>query len=151
MTLPSLDALIAHRLPMRLIDAALEVSPDGASAEVTVRADNPLFVPGRGVPAYVGLELMAQTIGLIDGLKCYLDGVPAKVGFLLGCRRYSVEMDYFPEGMRLVISVGMVFNGGEMFMFECQIAGEDGRVIATANLNVYAPRDPRKFFEDGVA
>jgi predicted hotdog family 3-hydroxylacyl-ACP dehydratase len=151
MTLPSLGALIAHRLPMRLIDSALEVGPDRALAELTVRADNPLFVAGKGLPAYVGLELMAQTIGLIDGMKCYLDGVPAKVGFLLGCRRYTAELNYLREGMRLVISVEMVFNGGEMFMFECQMAGEDGHVIATANLNVYAPRDPRKFFEGGVA
>jgi predicted hotdog family 3-hydroxylacyl-ACP dehydratase len=146
----ALDELIAHQPPMRLLDRVLSVDADEAVAELTVRRDNPLFVPGRGLPAYTGLELMAQTIALIDGWRCQHDGVPPKIGFLLGCRRYATELTAFDDGMTLVISVKMVLCGGDMYSFDAQICDAQGRVLATANLNVYAPKNPEAFLKDGT-
>ncbi len=150
MSLPDLDDLIVHRPPMRLLDRAISVSEHEAVAEFTVRRDNPLVSPGRGLPGYAGLELMAQTIALIDGTKCHRDGRPAKIGFLLGCRRYTVDCDEFVVGIRLIITVQMVFCGGDMYSFDCRIDDGDGRKLAAANLNVYAPRDPQAFLKDGT-
>ena len=149
MTLPDIEQLIMHRLPMRLIDRPLAVSETEAVAELTVREDIPFVPPGGGLPAYAGLELMAQTIGMIDGLRCYNEGLPPKIGFLLGCRRYKVSCDEFAVGTRLIITVQMVFNGGEMYSFECRIADAGGEELATATLNVYAPRDPQAFLRTG--
>jgi predicted hotdog family 3-hydroxylacyl-ACP dehydratase len=146
----SLDELIAHRPPMRLLDRVISVSDTEAVAELTVRVDNPLFVSGRGLPAYVGLELMAQTIGLIDGMHCKNDSLPPKIGFLLGCRRYTAGCSEFELGMRLTIAVQMVFCGGDMYSFESRIDDASGRTVATANLNVYAPRNPQAFLKDGT-
>jgi predicted hotdog family 3-hydroxylacyl-ACP dehydratase len=146
----ALDDLIAHRPPMRLLDRAIAISAEEAVAELTVRQDNPLVVAGRGMPAYVGLELMAQTIALIEGQRCYRDGVPPKIGFLLGCRRYDVSCSEFALGMRLVVSVKMVFCGGDMYSFEARICDAEGQVLATATLNVYAPKNPEAFLKDGT-
>lgn len=146
----ALDELIAHRPPMRLLDRVISVDDTQAVAELTVRKDNPLYVAGRGLPAYVGLELMAQTIGLIDGMRCKSDGQPPKIGFLLGCRRYAADRSEFELGMRLNIAVKMVFSGGDMYSFESRIDDAAGRTIATANLNVYAPSNPRAFLKDGT-
>lgn len=150
MTLPDLDQLIMHRPPMRLLDRALAISETEAVAELTVREDIPFVAPGRGLPAYAGLELMAQTIGLIDGFRCYSEGLPPKIGFLLGCRRYTTVCEEFAAGSRLIVTVEMVFNGGEMYSFECRIADPEGQELAAAMLNVFAPRDPLAFLKDGL-
>lgn len=146
----ALDDLMAHQPPMRLLDRVVSVNENEAVAEMTVRRDNPLFVPGLGLPAYVGLELMAQTIALIDGVRCKRDNVPAKIGFLLGCRRYATDCVEFDLRTRLLISVQMVLSGGDMYSFDARICDAEGQVLATANLNVYAPRNPEAFLKDGT-
>ncbi len=145
-----LDELVAHRPPMRLLDRMIEVSDSAAIAETVVRADNPLFVPGFGLPAYTGLEMMAQAIAAIDGMKRKMHGLPPKIGFLLGCRRYSVRCVEFREGIRLTVAANMVFSDGEMFAFSCRIDGEDGGELAAANLSVFAPADPLAYLKDSV-
>lgn len=147
----SLDELVAHRAPMRFIHRAISINDGEAVVETIVGPDNPLFIPGRGLPAYAGLEMMAQTIAVIDGMKQKLEGLPPKIGFLLGCRRYSVDRVAFEENLRLKITATMVFSDGEMFAFECRIDGADGAAIAQANMNVYAPHDPDAYLKDGVA
>jgi predicted hotdog family 3-hydroxylacyl-ACP dehydratase len=145
-----LDELIAHRAPMCLLDRMLHVTDREARAEAVVRADNPLFVPGRGLPAYVGLEMMAQAIAAIDGMKRKIEKLPPKIGFLLGCRRYSASRAEFAEGERLSIAANMVFGDNAMFAFECRIDGEDGSELAKANMSVYAPADPNAFLKGGT-
>lgn len=146
-----LDDLIAHRAPMRFLDRMIKVTDKDAVAEAVVRADNPLFVPGRGLPAYVGLEMMAQAIAAIDGMKRKMENLPPKIGFLLGCRRYSAHCANFEEDKRLNIVATMVFGDNAMFAFECRIDDEDGTELAKANMSVYAPADPLAFLKDGVA
>ena len=147
----SLDELVAHRPPMRFIHRVLSISDGEAVVEATVGPDNPLFIPGRGLPAYAGVEMMAQAIAAIDGMKRKLEGLPPKIGFLLGCRRYSVDRVAFEENLRLKITATMVFSDGEMFAFECRIEGAGGEAIAHANMNVYAPHDPEAYLNDGNA
>jgi predicted hotdog family 3-hydroxylacyl-ACP dehydratase len=142
-----LDELISHRPPMRFLDRIVSVSDKQAVAETLVTADNPLFVRGRGLPAYAGLEMMAQAIATIDGMKRKLDGLPPKIGFLLGCRRYIVRCPIFDENMRLKIFADTVFDDGAMFAFECRIDDENGAALAHANMNVFAPADPGAFLD----
>lgn len=145
-----LDELVAHRPPMRFLDRVLEVDESNAVAETVVTPNNPLFVPGRGLPAYAGLEMMAQAIAAIDGMKRKLEGLPPKIGFLLGCRRYEVSCNDFAENARLRIVAKMVFSDGAMFAFECRIEGADGVELARANMSVYAPADPSAYLNDAA-
>ncbi len=147
----SLDELVPHRAPMRFLDSMIAVSDTEAVAETMVRADNPLFVAGVGLPGYAGLEMMAQAIAAIDGMKRKVSGLPPKIGFLLGCRRYNVSCSDFAEGARLRIEAKMVFTNGEMFNFECRIEDETGSELAQASMNVYAPADPMAFLKGGAA
>jgi predicted hotdog family 3-hydroxylacyl-ACP dehydratase len=141
-----IDEFVAHRPPMRLLDRIITINENEVVAETIVRADNPFFEAGRGIPAYVGLEMMAQAIAAIDGMKRRNGGLPAKIGFLLGCRRYATHCASFAENMRLTISAKMVFSGDAMFAFDCRIDGDEGEV-ATAGMKVYAPDDPQAFLE----
>src|ERR1700722_6980635 len=142
-----LDELISHRRPMCFLDRIVSVSDRQAVAETLVAADNPLFVCGRGLPAYAGLEMMAQAIAAIDGMKRKLNGLPPKTGFLLGCRRYTVQRPIFEENMRLRIFADMVFDDGAMFAFECRIDDENDVPLAHANMSVFAPADPTAFLD----
>ena len=143
-TAASIDELIVHRPPMRLLDRIVACSESDVTAEACVREDNLFFEPGRGLPAYVGLEMMAQAIAAIDGKKRQNSGQAAKIGFLLGCRRYGSRTASFAEGTLLTISAKKVFDDGAMLAFDCRIDDEQGEV-ATANLKVYAPADPFGF------
>jgi predicted hotdog family 3-hydroxylacyl-ACP dehydratase len=143
-TEPHIDEFVVHRPPMRLLDRIVSVTDTDASAELVVRSDNPFFETERGIPAYVGLEMMAQAIAVIDGAQRRNSGLPAKLGFLLGCRRYSARCESFPLGARLIVTVNKVFGEGEMLAFDCRIDDEQGEA-ATANIKVYAPANPQDF------
>jgi predicted hotdog family 3-hydroxylacyl-ACP dehydratase len=145
----ALDDVLAHRPPLRLLDRIVEVSESAVLAETVVRSDNAFFEPGSGLPAYVGLEMMAQAIAAIDGFKCHQSGLPAKIGFLLGCRRYVPAKAMLQEGETLRISAQMVFQDHAMLAFDCRIDC-DGEELATADLKVYAPADPVAFLRDQV-
>ena len=90
--------------------------------------------------------MMAQAIALIDGAERRSSGLPAKLGFLLGCRRYCVHRESFPQGSRLIVTVNKVFGEGEMLAFDCRIDDEQGEA-ATANIKVYAPANPQDFLD----
>jgi len=145
----AIDEFIVHRPPMRLLDRIISISENDALAETVVRPDNPFFEPGRGLPAYVGLEMMAQAIAAIDGQKRRASGLPANIGFLLGCRRYLSKRASFAENEKLTVAATMVFGDGAMFAFDCRLDDEQGEV-ATANLKVYAPADPQAFLNRAV-
>jgi predicted hotdog family 3-hydroxylacyl-ACP dehydratase len=146
-----LDELVPHRPPMRFLDRVIAVSESEITAETIVSKSNPMFNPGRGLPAYAGLEMMAQAVAAIDGMKCRSGGMPPKIGFLLGTRRYRVSCAAFAEDMRLVISARMVFSDGAMMTFECRIEDSEGVEIADASMNVYAPSDPEAFLKGSAA
>jgi len=127
------------------------ISESHAVAQTTIRTDSPFYVEGSGVPAYIGLEMMAQAIATIDGMKRKQNGLPAKIGFLLGCRQYAATCDVFVDGAKLTIAADMVFGDNDMFAFECKITDESGAELARANMSAYAPDDPLRFLREGGA
>ena len=56
---------------------------------VCIGEDSMFFEPPHGVPGYVGLEYIAQTIAAHGGLRARAVGEPVRIGFLLGTRRYD--------------------------------------------------------------
>lgn len=146
----SLHALIVHRSPMCLLDDIIEVTDTDALAVVVVRRDNPFFEECAGLPAYCGLEMMAQAIAAIDGFQNLRKNLPPKIGFLLGSRKYTAGLTHFPEGTQLSVRVKMIFCDDRMFSFEGRIEMR-GDTVARANLNVYAPNNPRAFLDQPAA
>ncbi len=147
---PPPSELAPHAAPMLMVDEVLTYSGDVLRAHCIVSVSNPLFVPGRGLPSYVGFELMAQTISIFDGLRRRADGETPKIGFLLGCRRYEVKRDWFDADERLDIEVTSLLDEGEMRSFECRILGAGNETFATGTINVYRPDDPEAFFRSHV-
>ena len=94
-----LESLMVHRAPMLLIDELLEYGENHATTEVWIKPDM-LFVQEQGLPCWVGIELMAQTVSLLAGVRGKYSGHPPQIGFLLGTRRFHAPMSHFAVGSR---------------------------------------------------
>lgn len=126
---------------MLLLSRIVSITGCEVLAEAHIHGGNPFFEHGNGLPAYVGLEMMAQAIAAFDGAKRRKSGHPAKIGFLLGCRHYVTRVCHFAEGSRLNVHARVAFEDADMLAFDCHI--DDGSAeLATASLKVYAPADP---------
>lgn len=131
--------LLLHRPPMLLLDEALGYDDDEAVTRAVIRPDH-LFADARGVPAHVGIELMAQSCAVFVGAHARASGAGVRLGFLLGTRRYEADEDGFRIGDDLRITARVLFRDAEMGMFDCRIE-RDGRRIAAAQLTVFQPHD----------
>lgn len=137
-SLPNIGDLVRHSGTMLLIDRLIEASDFHAVAEVSITENSTFFRDGCGVPAYVGLEYLAQTIAAYDGAGRHGSGEPPEIGFLLGTRRYMATRGYFAAGETLHIRVDMTFNENGMAAFDGVIRIDDNDCV-TASINVYRP------------
>jgi predicted hotdog family 3-hydroxylacyl-ACP dehydratase len=128
--------LVPHGPEMTLIERLLEYSPRRSVATVAITPRS-RFVEGAGVPAWVGIEYMAQTIAAHAGYEGRLRGQPPAIGFLLGTRAYRSDIGVFPLGVTLTISVEPLVTDAKLAAFQCAIATD--RVVATAVVNTYRP------------
>ncbi|WP_420471505.1 hypothetical protein [Brevundimonas sp. FT23042] len=142
---PPIEDLIVHRSGMLLIDRVISREDEVVTSEVVIRSDQLFFQPGRGVPAYVGFELMAQTISASDGLTRREMGLEPGVGLLLGCRKYAVDCAFFCEGEHLRIEATPLLSDEGMTAFRCRILDAVGGERATATINAYRPDDLSAF------
>ena len=142
--IPDIEHLVPHRAPMLLIDRIIEVADDAVTATARIDRTSVFALGDEGVPSYVGLEMMAQTVCAYDGLRRFEEGLPPPVGFLLGCRRYSVRRPYLAPGTILTITAHMLIHDGAMASFDCIIRDAELASFAQGSLNVYRPATPQK-------
>jgi predicted hotdog family 3-hydroxylacyl-ACP dehydratase len=96
--------LLPHGPAMTVIDRLVEYDAKRSVGTVTIERTSPFFV-GTGVPAWVGIEYMAQTIAAHAGYEARQRGEPPAIGFLLGTRAYRNELAEFPLRSTLTITV----------------------------------------------
>lgn len=138
--------VVPHAGAMLFLDELLSHDEDGVVAEAAVHEQH-LFATPQGVPAWVGIEFMAQAIAAWAGCRARAQGEPVRIGFLLGTRRYECRLQHFAFGSRLRIEVKReIFGDNGLGMFACRLfqAGEE---VASANLSVFEPRDAAAFLE----
>lgn len=144
--LPPIGDVVPHAGAMRLLDALLHADDDSCTASATVRASQ-LFVDEAGMPGWVGIEYMAQTIAAWAGVKDWRAGRRPGIGFLLGSRRYECDVPAFPVASQLTISVRAELTGDNgLGQFACRLA-LDGREVARANVSVFQPADAQAFLQ----
>lgn len=144
----SVAELVPHSDKMSLLDNIVEYGDDWLSAEVYITADS-MFADENGVPAWIGMEYMAQAISAYAGLQERRKGGLPKLGFLLGSRKYICSTDYFPFGKTLSLTVQLDMEAANgLNVFQCELQG-DG-IEASANMNVFQPDDPDKFLQENI-
>ena len=127
---------IPHSADMVLLDRIIDYDAYGLTAGLMVRDDG-LLGDAYHVPAWVGIEYMAQTIAAYSGIMAIQTRQAIRLGFLLGTRRYCSNVAAFRVGSVLTIKVNKQYQDDNLGVFACQIQGEG--VEARANLNVYLP------------
>lgn len=140
-----IENYVPHRGVMLLLDRLLHADAEGAVAQVTVPRDG-LFVQDAGMPAWVGVEYMAQTVAAWAGWQALQAQQSVKLGFLLGTRKYQTECSHFVPGAELQVRVRSELVGANgLGMFACEIvkSGQSGQdsVLAQARISVYEPED----------
>ena len=127
---------IPHSGRMILLDRIIGFDGHTLSVELLVRDDG-LLGNDKTVPAWVGIEYMAQAVAAYAGIKSKLAGETIKLGFLLGTRRYTSNVASFAVGTALTIQVKNVIHDDKLGVFDCKIHGAG--IEISANLNVYQP------------
>ena len=147
------ESVVPHTGTMVLLDAIDHYTHTQLQASVTIRPNAP-FTDDQGMPAWVGIELMAQTIAALAGARSRQAQQPIKIGFLVGSRRYSCNQGYFPLGAHLkVTATELIQADNGLCVFECQLkgTGKHAHIHAEANINVFQPEDPEEFLQQGRA
>ena len=127
---------VLHRKPMLLLDRLVCVEPESAVCEWRVREDDVFLQPGSGVPAYIGIEHMAQCIAVHGGACEHALGLPSPQGMLLGTRSYSCRVPYFVLGATYRVKCErLIRNPDGMSAFQCAIFS-DGQMIVEARISV---------------
>jgi predicted hotdog family 3-hydroxylacyl-ACP dehydratase len=93
----TVSELLAHEGAMMLLDRIITFDERSMVCEVIVHG-NGLFGDDKSVPALVGIEYMAQTISAHSGMMDKIAQRPTYLGFLLGTRSYTSNVDCFLTG-----------------------------------------------------
>jgi predicted hotdog family 3-hydroxylacyl-ACP dehydratase len=145
----ALSELIPHAPPMALLDAMVDYGPNHLTARMRVSAANPFADAAGNLPAWAGIELMAQAIAAYGGLGTRAHGLPPRVGFLLGTRRYLSDCAAFPPGTELLVTVRkLLLDEQGLGAFACSIDCQLGKIEAI--VNVFQPDDPDRFLRQQV-
>jgi predicted hotdog family 3-hydroxylacyl-ACP dehydratase len=142
------DQLVPHSGDMVLIDAVLACSENSLLARVVINAGGLFSNADGSMPAWLGLELMAQSIAAWAGWHAREEQRPVQLGFLLGTRNYSCRIDRFPAGadLRIAIERSLQDDSG-IAVFECSIHhGPD--LLASARVNVFQPIDAARYLQE---
>lgn len=142
-----IEAIIPHRGTMLLIDAVNAFDNETLVASATVHAGAWYADADGAMPAWIGIELMAQAIAAHVALLAMRGGGRARPGVLLGSRSYKALQPTFSGGARLIVHVVELLRSEEGHgAYECTIHHDDV-CCAEAVIKVFQPADFQSFIE----
>lgn len=117
-----MSQVVPHVGRMVLLDELLEQHDDVIVTALTIRPDSVLCDGVTGVPAWVGMEYMAQTACAYSGVNEVRAGQRPSISALLGTRSYRAQVPVFPLGARLVIRAELQMrDDDDLAVFACSI------------------------------
>lgn len=144
---PPIADLLAHGPGFRLLDRMLGHDEESATCEVVIRRDSPFSDGATGVPAWVGIEYMAQAVGVLTSLRRLRQGRAVQIGFLLGARQYESSEPFFPIGATLTVRARQLVRDSDgVGAFDCELRRGDA-VIARAEVKAFDPDDIEPFLD----
>lgn len=145
-----LAELLPHAGDMILIDRVLAFDDEQIHTLATVKPGGLFSHDDGSLPAWVGIELMAQSVAAFAGCHARRRGNAVELGFLLGTRKFECNVDRFPAGAQLNIhGVRSLEDDNGMGVFECHIHAPG--IHATARLNVFRPPQAAHYLNETSA
>lgn len=137
----NLSQLIPHQPPMRLLDTLVSSSELDIEVAAHITTANAFYDPdNKGVPAWVGIEYMAQTAAAWVGLQDLNAGKQVEPAFLISSRQYTAHCGQFLLGQTLRILVHAHLIEGPLVAFNGLIKDGD-TLLAEAVFTAYRPDD----------
>jgi predicted hotdog family 3-hydroxylacyl-ACP dehydratase len=144
-----LAELLPHAGDMILIDEILGFDEEQIHTRLSVRPGGLFNRADGSMPAWIGIELMAQSVAAYAGCQARTRGEPVALGFLLGSRKFECNVEHFPAGAELTIhALRSLQDDNGMGIFECRLTGPD--IEAFARLNVFCPPQPAAYLAEGA-
>jgi predicted hotdog family 3-hydroxylacyl-ACP dehydratase len=141
--------LLPHAGDMILIDDVLDFGDEHVRTRVLVRPGGLFNRADGSLPAWVGIELMAQSVAAFAGCQARVKNEPVELGFLLGTRKFECNVEHFPAGSELIIHAERSLQDDNgMGVFECRLTGPG--ISAVARLNVYRPPQSANYLAEGT-
>ena len=109
--------------------------------EVTVDHRQPsIFANADGcIPAWLGIEYMAQAIAVFAGIRAKQNNQPIRLGFLLGSRKYNALCSHFEANSQLLVKVTRIYmDDDNLVLFDCTISDGEN-TLATADVKAIQP------------
>ena len=141
--------LLPHAGDMVLLDGVERFDDDSVETVLQVRADGLLSTTDGSLPAWVGVEIMAQSVAAFAGCHARQAGQPVELGFLLGTRSYQCNVEAFPAGADLRVRAHRSLQDDNgMGVFECHLEGPG--IHAEARLNVFRPPEVASYLQESA-
>lgn len=142
-----LAELLPHAGDMILLDHIEQCDDERIVTHLQVRNGGLFNQIDGSYPAWLGVELMAQSIAAYAGVRAKRRGEAVELGFLLGTRKYQCNVERFPLGTQLQIeAIRSLEDESGMGVFECYLRGPD--IYVEARLNVYRPPNVASYFQE---
>ena len=140
--LPPVAAFMPHAAPMVFLERWLEHDADRTLCETRVERLAFLREPDGSLPAWVGIEMLAQTLAVHAGVTAHEQRNEPLVGFLLGTRRLTVAVARLSPGVRYEVECRRVWGERGLVCFETALRERgDEAVLVGGRLNAYVPED----------
>jgi predicted hotdog family 3-hydroxylacyl-ACP dehydratase len=147
MNLWPITELVPHAGNMILLDEVLSCTDEDIETRLQVQPGGLLNQADGSLPAWVGVEIMAQSVAAFAGCHARQAGLPVELGFLLGTRRYQCNVEAFALGSELrIVATRSLQDDSGMGVFECHLDGPG--IHAEARLNVFRPPEVARYLEE---
>jgi len=149
--LPEVEQVLPHSGVMRFLDRLLAADEMTLAAEYRVCPDAWYSNQNAAMPAWIGIELMAQAVAAHVALEALRNGGQARLGVLLGTRSYLAHQAEFAGDSVLRIEAREVFRteGGHR-AYECEILDQT-QCLAQAVIKVFQPDDFNEFIKGSMS
>ena len=124
---PAVEQLLPHRGSMLLTDEVLSYQADSIVTRATASAE--------GMPAWMGLELMAQAAAACAGMEARRAGSAPRRGMLVGCRAYRAASPSF-SGVLTIRASRTASDESGFSVFDCTVSAASGEALATGTIQV---------------
>jgi predicted hotdog family 3-hydroxylacyl-ACP dehydratase len=136
---PAVGELIPHARGMLLLGSVLEHSSEHAVCSAVPAASRLFQDAALRVPAWLGLEYLAQCMAVYEALEARAAGRPPRIGPFIGGRRLRLRADHFEPEQVLRVTVRHLRGERGLVAFEGSIQdGEHGEPLVEGRLHVYS-------------
>ncbi|MFT4927637.1 MAG: putative hotdog family 3-hydroxylacyl-ACP dehydratase [Phenylobacterium sp.] len=140
----AIEQVLPHSAPMILLDELLDYGEDWGLCAVNIGPASLFYDSAQqGVPSYIGIEYMAQTIAAFAGADALNNQQSVEVGFLLGSRKYQPTATLFNNGSQLHVHVSRLYQEESgLRVFQCRISdsAKPSDIIVDAKVNAFLPK-----------